>query len=948
MTFDAEQIKEIRNVFKVEAINYIKATARVLIRLADEGTEDAIKELGQAYGAVHGLNGSASSVGFARVSFLAGKLEEALGVIIKEQRRLSYADVDLLLEGLDNIRRAVEALLEDDTTPDSLTQEDESIAGALDRFIHIKHLRSSIPAAIEAMDDTSSAKISFFEEISPSSSAPPRKSSLKSSREMDIPQEQLQYLVSVFQAEAAEHIKSLAEMLFNLEEGKIDTSQILVNAFRQAHSLKGSAGTIGFERVAAVTHALEDALSALQKKAKKISSEIVDILLDTLDVIRRAVKDSKIGDAELSAKESNAVSLCRRVAANLADVSDTIVPPSKKSSSPPPASLRAGTGRARHVPAPEAAMSGKSDVRRSLAAVAPALKVPSKEEFIRVSEESIDNLIGHVGELFEEHLHLMSVTSELSRIEDGSERVMHLLQKWMEAHPSLGGLDEEDEIASIFETVKVLRGQINFVSKRFMRDEREFSKLIQSSQDALQKIRLAPISTIFVMIRRQVREICRITNKRVELFLDGGEYAVDRKVLEAIEDPLIHLIRNAVDHGIEDADARHLAGKSERGRISVVARHVGDAVELVVADDGRGIDPENIRATVRQRKLMKESEIESLTKEQLFDFLFESGFSTSTDVSKISGRGVGLDVVKFTMDRLGGEVRTNGRPGKGTAFSLRLPLSMSTLRCLLVRSAGRVMAIPAANVEKVILQKSADIHQVGGGEVVVFNNRNIALTKLSSLLRLATFGRMNGGTRTIVLVTFGERCVAFEVDDIVEYAQLILRPLGYLLERASFVSGVSLLASGEIALVLNPSDLVRAAGQKASSRGQDESPESHRAATILVVDDSMAARTFEKTLLEAAGYTVLTAMDGYQALDIVGARKCDLVVTDIQMPNMDGLTLARNIKTRFSFLHIPVILVSSLGSDEDKASGLESGADAYIVKKDLTQKELLKTIEQLL
>ena len=959
MTLDADQIRELRAIFKEEAASHIKGIARVLIRLADEGTEDAVAAIGQAYGEAHGLKGSANTVGLVRVSAVAAKVEEALRTITQEQRSLSFADVDLLLEATDAVRAAVEEVSPEQEDADVLTSRDESVIAALDRFIHIKHLRSSIPAESSSIPgskwslsvrssqaarspDASAAPA----EPSPSKPVPSEKPKLasKPTREMDIPADQLQYLVSVFQAEAAEHIKALAEMLFNLEEGKSDVSQLLVNAFRQAHSLKGSAGTIGFDRVASITHALEDALGALQKNPKKISSEIADVLLDALDVIRRAVKESEIGDGELTGKESNTVAQCRKIAGESAEM------PVTSTSVPEPRSLSVSQTAA--VPEPEEIDASppisKEKTSSATSAAGGNLQSAARDEFIRVSEESIENLIGHVGELFEAHLHLMSVTADLNRLESGAAGVLRLVQRWMASRPTGKAAMSTREPELILDAVKALRAHIVLATKRFVRDEREFAKLIQNSQDALQKIRLAPISTIFVMIRRQVREICRVTNKRVELFLDGGEYAVDRKVLEAIEDPLIHLIRNAVDHGIEDAEQRRKSGKPERGKISVVARHVGDAVELQVGDDGRGIDPEKIRATLRRKKLIKESDLESLTRDQLFDFLFESGFSTTTDVSKISGRGVGLDVVKFTMERLGGEVRIDGRPGKGTTFSLRLPLSMSTLRCLLIRTGSRVMAIPASNVEKVLLQGSSSINRVGGGEVVIFNGQNIALKNLAELLGIATVPRASGAARIVVIVTFGERRVAFEVDDIVEYAQLILRPLGDLLERVSFVSGVSLLGSGEIALVLNPSDLVRATGQKSTVRLQEAQPETKSAATILVVDDSMTTRTLEKSILEGAGYKVLTASDGYQALDIIGSKKCDLVVTDIQMPNMDGLTLTKNIKTQYRYLRLPVVLVSSMGSDEDKARGLESGADAYIVKKDLSQRELTKTIEQLL
>jgi chemotaxis protein histidine kinase CheA/CheY-like chemotaxis protein len=412
-------------------------------------------------------------------------------------------------------------------------------------------------------------------------------------------------------------------------------------------------------------------------------------------------------------------------------------------------------------------------------------------------------------------------------------------------------------------------------------------------------------------------------------------------VLEAIEDPLIHLIRNAIDHGIESAEEREAAGKPAKGTLSITARHMGDAVELTIADDGAGIDPERIRQSLIAKQIVDQEQALDLTGAQLYDYLFESGFSTHEDVSKLSGRGVGLDVVKYTVEGLGGEVHLASQRGHGTSIGLRLPLAMSTVRCLLVAAAGRPMALPAANVERVVVPRAEQLQRIGGGEVIVIDDRNVPYLPLDEVLALRGDATSERSARPAiaVVVTFGERRVAFAVDEILEYSQLIIKPLGDLLERVPNISGISLLSTGELALVLNPADLVRSAGSAADGLGRrdratpERSPES---VTILVVDDSIATRTLEKTLLESAGFNVITAEDGYKALNRLGQTACDLVISDVQMPNMDGIELTRTIKARETLAHLPVILVTSLGSDEDKARGLSAGADAYVVKKELS------------
>jgi two-component system, chemotaxis family, sensor kinase CheA len=376
-------------------------------------------------------------------------------------------------------------------------------------------------------------------------------------------------------------------------------------------------------------------------------------------------------------------------------------------------------------------------------------------------------------------------------------------------------------------------------------------------------------------------------------------------------------------------------------------------VELSISDDGRGIDTDKVRKVIVEQMKMSADQARELSEDQLYDYLFEAGFSTRKGVSKVSGRGVGLDVVKFTVERLGGEVRLSSAAGNGTEITLRLPLAMSTLRCLLVCTAGRVLAIPAANIEKVLVLDKKEIGVIGGGQVITYRDASVPISALARILDLARDDETDplATAQFAAIVRFGDRRFAFGVEELLEYSQLVLKPLGDLLERVPNVSGLSLLGTGELALVLNPADLIRSAGgvtaeqAKASFREASGKPST---VTILATDDSIATRTLIKTLLESAGYRVLTAVDGLQALNVLANNRVDLVISDVQMPNMNGFELTKAIKSRPNLSHLPVVLVTSLGSDEDIAQGLAVGADAHIVKKDLTRGELMKTINQLL
>jgi chemotaxis protein histidine kinase CheA len=503
-------------------MSHVKAIAKVLIQLADSGTEDAIEPLGRAYREAHGLKGSATTVGMNRVALLAEKMELALRHITQDQRRLSYEDVDMLLGALDAIRKALaetdggeddaEKIGEDAATlggdAEELNDDEKQIVEKLLDFIQKggekvtprtepqkedpKESSRNADATADAAPAKEASKTPESPEVDTSGDREvARRVSVEpvasgaghrpTGREIDFPADQIMYLVSVFQAEAAEHIKSLAETLFNLEEGSADPGPLLVSAFREAHSLKGSAGTIGFDRVATVTHGLEDALGALQKNPKKSSAEIVDVLLDALDVIRRSVKEAELGDGTLSGKETKILAALRglveRLNAEQADsgtryVSEQAPPEFERRASRYPAPPRRTSIPPKRTSARPAAKSSSPPG----ASERTNVPIQSRDEFIRVSEDSIENLIAQIGELFEAHLHLMSVTSDLHRLDARTEEMARLVGEFV-SDPA-GGLSGE----TILERSKGLKTQIAALTKRFSRDEREFSKLIQNSQ----------------------------------------------------------------------------------------------------------------------------------------------------------------------------------------------------------------------------------------------------------------------------------------------------------------------------------------------------------------------------------------------------------------------------------------------------------------------------------
>lgn len=748
----------------------------------------------------------------------------------------------------------------------------------------------------------------------------------------DLTPEQIEQLSNIFRAEAIEHIKGIAEVLFAAEDGALnDKTAGLNRAFREAHSLKGSAGTLGFNRVSTMAHEFEDALGAIKTDIVELTPKRLEILLQALETIRQAVFSQQPGDSELTDRENATVRLMQL---NFPDETET----SNLSSSEAKTAPTSDKSQDREI-------KKNTQIDSNGKTSHPA---ESKQELVRVSEKRIDEVITQFGELFETSLQLESLGHNLDTNIHEANRLTDSLSAVL---GQLEGSPVEAEVMELLEMAKNLSILSKTTGLKFEFNQRELNKHILRSQEALRELRIAPISNLHLNIRNLVRETANKTEKKVSLHLIGGEYAVDRAILDAIEKPLIHLIRNSIDHGIETPKERLEANKDPNGHLTIEGRHLGDSIELDVEDDGAGIDSESIRDSLIKNYQMEPETAAKLTDAQLYDYLFEPGFSTSKKVSQISGRGVGLDVVKYTIEHLGGEVSMVSTPGAGTRFAMRLPLTMSSIKCLLFEAGGQTMAIPASNIARVMVIGESDIQKVGGGDVVSVDGKQIPLTSFERILETHPDAprTKNTDSKFAAIVRFGERKYAFEFTRIFEYTQLVIKPLGDLLERVPNVSGLALLGTGKLCLVLNPSDLIRSAsGMVTKPTVVAPATKKQAVPTILVVDDSIAIRTMLQTLLESAGFKVLIATDGLQALQTIGNNTVDLVLSDVQMPNMDGFNLTSAIKSRDKTKSIPVILITSLGSPEDISAGMKAGADAHIVKKEITRTELLNTIQQLL
>jgi two-component system chemotaxis sensor kinase CheA len=503
------------------------------------------------------------------------------------------------------------------------------------------------------------------------------------------------------------------------------------------------------------------------------------------------------------------------------------------------------------------------------------------------------------------------------------------------------------------ERLREINTLLGTMAREYANETMQLTLMIDGLEDEIKRTRMLPLHTITGPFGRMVRDMAHEAKKEAHLRIVGGDTELDKQVLEQIKDPLIHLLRNAVDHGIETPKEREAKKKPKHGTITLTAEQLGQDVIVCISDDGAGLDADAIRRAVARHDRI---DVEALTDTDVIEAIFRPGITTSQIITDISGRGVGLDIVRRNVEALQGRVNVEWEPEGGTTFTLILPLKLTSSRGLLVQTTGETFAIPLNNVERIIKVSQDEIVPLEGHDTVRYNGQPLPLIWLSDVLELSHSETTQDKTHiSVIILSAIERRMAFAVDGLAGEQELVIKGLGRQLARVDGIAGATIAGNGKVILILNVADLIRLGlrGQRRSILKAFEStasPTEKRARhRILVVDDSITTRTLEKNILEAIGYNVQVATDGQEALNAIETSGVpDLVISDVMMPRLNGFELAEQIKSNPQTAHVPVILVTSLNSVEDKTRGIEAGADAYIVKSAFDQSNLLETIEQLI
>ena len=686
-----------------------------------------------------------------------------------------------------------------------------------------------------------------------------------------------------FVAELEEQVRVMNADLLALERNPRDAGH-LKSLFRVAHTLKGAARAAGVPEVEQACHALESHLSRARAGSLALDAPAFAQLFAAADALADAQQRLARGE---NLEGAPVLAVARGV--------DELRPTLRRKVVSSPAPDGPGGAAAPVAPEPPAALGA-----------APSAEAPSRPAQVRIDARTLDQVL--------------TAATELRQARAGVAAAARDARSMLTSRSNLAGV--ERAMDDLDQRLRALGGAVEEVT------------------GGIARLRMRPFAELCEGLPRMVRDLAATERKEAQVVVEGGAEEADRAVLDALREPIVHLVRNAVSQGIEKRAARAAAGKPRAGTITIAATLRGDRFVVTVADDGAGIDVDAARAALARATGESPADDAALGRA-----LLGGGISTRAEAGLISGRGVGLDIVRTAVEGIGGFAHVEWSAGRGTSFTLDCPLTLASIRVVLAGVGGHVVAVPTASVERILRVATSAITRAQGREVLMSTEGPVPIAPLARVLGPQFSAPAANGAAPAMQLLAGGRRFAFVVDELMDECEITIRPLE-VGQRLPLVLGAALTATGGLATVLNAAEVV-AEGTRAAPGGAAPARQSPRR-RVLVVDDSITTRTLEQHVLEAAGYETLTAVDGADAWRQLHERSVDLVVSDVEMPRMDGFALCRAIRASSRFAKLPVVLVTALESAEQRAKGLESGADAYLGKSSFDQQTLLDVIRQFL
>ncbi len=811
-------------------------------------------------------------------------------------------------------------------------------------------------------------------------------------------------IMATFEAEARERLQAITNSLLSLEQkpSPEDQAALLADIFREAHTLKGSARGLDLEDIGHLAHKLENVFTRVQKGELAAEPSVFDVVyrcLDCMGVIVTAEASGQIADVsvkDIEAELDNLTGTAPAVPAPAPESSATTAAPVAPETAPPATDSNDVSDvqpvteamavhdadsdePAPHAqPTPLAVISGQELSKERRKELRPAGESRPREESrskdstkvtentVRVAISKLDNLMALVGEIQVTRVSTLRRLGEIGAFLDLFEawegdwgrtrtdcrKILQIAETdsiTAENHSALTEIPRNlpGFLKNSETRLKTALAQVNLLRRNFKSDSRRMAQVVTDLQDEVRYIRMLPVSTVFQTFPRMIRDLSRQVGKDVEFVMNGGDNEMDRSVIEQISGPLVHLLRNCVDHGLEMPDVRLAAGKPPKGRLTLSASQQGGSILVEVSDDGAGIDANRVKASAVKKGIITAEAAAAMTEREAIWLIFKSGVSTRAAITDISGRGVGMDAVREHVERMNGIIEIETHLGKGTKFTLSLPLTVATTLSLMVQSSGLTFALPVANVIRIMRIKSSQIGSASGRAVIHVDGRHLALITLSETLGLKLEPSSSNSFLAIIVGSVEER-TAFVVDAVLGTQEVMIKSLPKPMIRVPCIAGATILGTGEIAIILNAADLSRTTSKSGVALETRLTKAAVKAKTALVVDDSVTVRTLQKSILESAGYRVRMSFDGLDAWTILQNDTFDIVLSDVNMPRMDGFELTTKMRADPRTKDTPVVLITSLSSQEDREKGIRAGADAYIVKSMFEQERLLETIRGLI
>lgn len=953
---------EILRGFIDEAQGYLPQIRQGIAALVEDGSRFEVLE--EIHRLCHSIKGAASMVGLSVLGHMAYYLEESIEQIGAGQLAIDDRTAETLLHGLDVLDRYLDRCVDEGFDPRPLASElvsrfrrlrdqpESGDADELERILPDEPAAAPLPFPDDLPGVDGPGAGDGFEVEGPPTGAPAFVEE-PAPEEPDFEDVVSPELLEAFLQEAHDHMQVIHRGLQGLEATP-DDRELMQEVRRPVHTLKGAASMVGLTRIGNLAHRMEDLLDQLYEGSKSLSPDTLELLLATGD----ALEDMVGRDNPNRPSAASLTPLYERYAELLDGAGGDAPQPLE--------------------PLGEGPVVDLSDLGSAPAPSTPEPQTRRPSQIVRVPIERLDELVRLVSELvvsrstFERHFgELGRQTQELDLSSDRLRGIAGRMDSEYEVLALSGGtpsastktaavertpdfddleLDRYTEFhllsRALAETsidVSSLRGQLGGTLVDFDAYLSRMGRLTSEIQDKLMRLRMVPMASLVSRFRRAVRVVARQRDKHVDLVVEGEDTELDKTVLEDIADPLLHLLRNAVDHGIEPSSLRQAKGKPARGTITLRSYYEGTNVVISISDDGAGLDLERLRRVAVDQGYLSETEAEHMADGQLHALAFLPGFSTATQVSEISGRGVGLDVVKEHVNRMKGVLRVQSTTDEGTTFTVHLPMTLAITRVLLVRVRGALYAIPLAGVTQILRLEHDSLEILGTETVMRLDDRVYPVTHLGDALGLPTPTATDDDIRRrrpVLILSTGGQEHAVVVDRIVEAREVVVKTLGNLLTHVHGVTGATLLGDGSVVLILNPLDLLgeESAGHSVATMAvptapaQGESP--RRALDVMIVDDSVSVRRVLTNLAKSAGWNPITARDGLEALEMLqrSASPPDILLLDIEMPRMDGYELTSALRAQKPWQDLPIVIITSRAGQKHRQRAFDLGATEYLVK----------------